>query len=178
MMATKKQRGGSSVVSSKGTSKTPPRVAHAAAEMAGDLISQSLHGMTTSVNEDDLEKLRGLAERTKATRLARGYTSATEFCLHAGVSKQYLGNIEFNRSKRPEAMPIVKIARTLNVTVDWLLTGEGLPAGEVLDLQPSEFDFVRALREMPLHDKTIVEHIMRPFIQQFGKPKAKAPAKA
>jgi transcriptional regulator with XRE-family HTH domain len=172
-MATKKQRGGSTDAPSKGTSKTPPRVASSAAEMA----SEMLHGLTTSVSEEDLVKLRGLAERTKATRLARGYTSATEFCLHAGISKQYLGNIELHRSKRPEAMPIVKIARTLNVTVDWLLTGEGLPTGEMLDLQPSEFDFVRAYRQMPLHDKTIVEHIMRPFIQQYGKPKTKPSSK-
>jgi transcriptional regulator with XRE-family HTH domain len=164
-MATKKQRDGSRESSRRDVPRTPAQTAKAE--------RFTTERATSSLTEDDLEKLQGLAQRTKATRLLRGFTSATEFALKAGVSKQYLGNIEFNRSKRPEAMPIVKIARTLNVTVDWLLTGEGLPVGDILDLQPSEFDFVRALREMPVHDKAIVEHIMKPYTTKFGKPPEK-----
>lgn len=133
-------------------------------------------GSAASVSKDDLQRLKGLAERTKATRTARGYESATEFCIMAGVSKQYLGNIELGRVARPEAMPMIKVARALNVSLDWLLTGEGLPTGDTLKILPKEFDMLRALREASEDDRKVVSIILKPYMQTPGKPSRRSKA--
>ena len=126
-----------------------------------------------TVSNEDLQRLKQLSQRIKGARLARGFKSAAACADSAGVTRQYLSNVEKRQSVRPEAMPMLKLARALNVTMDWLLTGEGLPNGSALEILPHEFDLLEALRRAELQDRKTVEHVLRPYLKTFGKPPKK-----
>lgn len=161
-MPTKKQRGGSGIEISE--QKAAAALLDVDSNSAGEL-----NGHTTSISREDLDRLEGLALRLRATRKRRGFLIAKEFCDMAGVSKQYLGNIELQRTKRPEALPMVKIARALNVSLEWLLTGEGIPAGEVKDISSTEFDLITGFRSAKPEEKNIIQMILAAYITQPGK---------
>ena len=96
-----------------------------------------------------------MGERIKGARLARGYAVAAEFARDAGVSKQYLGNLEKNRVEKPDANQLVKIARAASVTVDWIMTGEGLPS-RTSSLSPEESEHLAMLRSLSDDKRTLV----------------------
>ena len=122
-----------------------------------------------SVTAQDLQRIKGLARRTKAARLAAGFTNASQFALYVGVSKQYLRNIEHQKCLSPQAVPIAKIARGLNVTIDWLLTGAGLPGVEALDIQPQEFDLLEAYRAAKQSERATVVMVLNRYLKIPGK---------
>lgn len=63
-----------------------------------------------------------LGKRIEGARLARGYEESAAFARACGVSKQYLYNLEKDLVKKPDPAQLMKIAITLNVTLDWIST--------------------------------------------------------
>lgn len=76
-----------------------------------------------SVTHGEIWQLEGLASRLRAARIMAGYLRPSEFAEACGVSRQYLCNLETDKVRRPEALPLMKIARTAGVSMEWLLTG-------------------------------------------------------
>lgn len=63
-----------------------------------------------------------IGERIKNLRKQKGY-SLTELADLANVSKSYLSNIERNLNQNPSILFLMKLARPLDVSIDFLLTG-------------------------------------------------------
>lgn len=133
-------------------------------QKAGDLISAA-----ASVTFGEIWQLDGLADRTKSTRIQRGYINKSEFCDSIGISRQYLSNIELGITQRPEAMPMLKIARALNVSIYWLLTGEGTQTGAELEISPQEAALLHALRSAKPDEHKVVELILKPYLTPHKK---------
>lgn len=66
----------------------------------------------------------GWQERIRTTREARGL-SQREVAGRAGLSHAALSKLETGQRPRAEAWALLKIARVLGVSLDWLLSGEG-----------------------------------------------------
>lgn len=58
-----------------------------------------------------------LGTRIEGARLARGYENGAAFAREAGVSKQYLHNIEKDLVKKPDPDQLMKIAYALKGSV-------------------------------------------------------------
>lgn len=69
-----------------------------------------------------------LGQRIIGARKAAGWEQAASFARDAGVSKQYLANLEKDKVDKPDPAQLKLIADALGVTLDWLWSGEGLPS--------------------------------------------------
>lgn len=65
-----------------------------------------------------------IGDRIKAARLEAGLTQQ-EVATEVGVSRAAVALWESNQSKTLKGQNLVRVARALNVTPDWLLTGRG-----------------------------------------------------
>ncbi|WP_082235938.1 helix-turn-helix domain-containing protein [Halobacillus massiliensis] len=65
-----------------------------------------------------------IGERIKTIRKDRGL-SINKFAKQAGVSKSYVSNIERGVQENPSLGVLDKMASTLNVSIQDLLSGEG-----------------------------------------------------
>lgn len=63
-----------------------------------------------------------IGERIKKLRYAKGY-SITELAESANISKSYLSYIERNLNKNPSIHFLMKLAKPLDVSMEYLLTG-------------------------------------------------------
>ncbi|MGG3468156.1 helix-turn-helix domain-containing protein [Neobacillus pocheonensis] len=63
-----------------------------------------------------------IGERIKKLRDEKGY-SITELAELANISKSYLSYIERNLNKNPSIHFLMKLAKTLDVSMEYLLTG-------------------------------------------------------
>ena len=63
-----------------------------------------------------------IGERIKRLREEKGY-SITELANCANVSKSYLSYIERNLNRNPSIQFLIKVAKPLDVTIEYLLTG-------------------------------------------------------
>jgi transcriptional regulator with XRE-family HTH domain len=78
----------------------------------GAFPSEKEHGVSSSVGE-----------RIKQRRLEIGWTQ-DQLCTKAGLSKSFLSELE-NGKRNVSASNLLDIARTLNVSLDYLMTGKG-----------------------------------------------------
>jgi transcriptional regulator with XRE-family HTH domain len=60
-------------------------------------------------------------------RVASGYPNAASFARKIGFEKQYLWNLETGKVGKPDPIRLVILAKALNVSLEWLITGEGDP---------------------------------------------------
>ena len=88
-----------------------------------------------------------IGSRIEGARKARGHDKAAPFARYAGVSKQYLDNLEKDRVTKPDPAKLAKIAIALNVTLDWLWCGFGLP-GRNQVINESEWDLIEKYRTL------------------------------
>lgn len=96
-----------------------------------------------------------LGQRIKGARLARGYMNAAAFARHCGVSKQYLGNLEKDKVTKPDPGKLDKIAVGAGVSMEWLLSGVGLPDRSHA-LSSEEQELVRIFRALTEDNRTEV----------------------
>ncbi|HEY8095499.1 MAG TPA: helix-turn-helix transcriptional regulator [Methylobacter sp.] len=68
-----------------------------------------------------------LGKRIEEVRLVRGYQNAAAFARKIGLDKQYLWNLEKDKVEKPDPLRMVIIAKGLNASLEWLITGEGDP---------------------------------------------------
>lgn len=68
-------------------------------------------------------ELREYAQRMKEARKAAGY-SIMQVCIKTGVDKNTVVNIEHARYGGT-IMKVAKLAKAYNVSMDWLVTGNG-----------------------------------------------------
>jgi transcriptional regulator with XRE-family HTH domain len=78
----------------------------------GAFPSEKEHGVSSSVGE-----------RIKQRRLEIGWTQ-DQLCTKAGLSKSFVSELE-NGKRSVSASNLLDIARTLNVSLDYLMTGKG-----------------------------------------------------
>lgn len=128
-------------------------------QKANELISES-----ASVTHGEIWQLEGLAHRTRQRRTELGFLNQSEFCTATGISRQYLSNIESGKVKRPEAMPMLKIARALDVSIYWLLTGEGPKTGDELAVTPREAALLHAIRAAKPDEHKMIELVLKPYL--------------
>ena len=67
-----------------------------------------------------------LGKRIEGARIALGYPNAAAFSRKVGIDKQYLWNLEKDKVEKPDPSRMVMLARALNVSIEWLITGEGV----------------------------------------------------
>jgi transcriptional regulator with XRE-family HTH domain len=80
-----------------------------------------------------------LGKRIEETRLALGYQNAAAFARKIGLDKQYLWNLEKDKVEKPDPSRMVILAKTLNVSLEWLITGEDTsPTSGTLNKQELE----------------------------------------
>ena len=65
----------------------------------------------------------GIATRLKKARKSRGYTQST-LADAIGVSRGVIANIEYEKTQ-PQSLVLHAICETLQISEDWLLTGDG-----------------------------------------------------
>lgn len=97
--------------------------------------------------DDRYNSAMSLGNRIIGARLARGYEQSAEFARSCGVSKQYMNNLEKDKVTKPDPSQLMKIAIALNVTLDWLWTGEGLPGRNQM-IDSDEWDIVSLYRRL------------------------------
>lgn len=80
-----------------------------------------------------------LGERLKLLREARGWTQG-QLAEYAGVTRSWLSNVESGEIDNPRADLLLRVARRLGVTIEFLITGDP-PGGEDsrLHVQIGEF---------------------------------------
>jgi transcriptional regulator with XRE-family HTH domain len=88
-----------------------------------------------------------LGKRIEGARLAKGYEESASFARACGISKQTMHNLENDLVKKPDPATLMKIAVALNVTLDWLWTGEGLPGRNQL-IDSGEWEVVSLYRQL------------------------------
>ncbi len=99
-----------------------------------------------------------LGSRIKGARLAAGYGEGqgATFARDAGVSRQYLNNLEKDRVRKPDPNELVKIARCANIDLEWLITGDDLLPRKVR-LSPLDKHLISIFRELPeAHQQAVV----------------------
>jgi transcriptional regulator with XRE-family HTH domain len=72
-------------------------------------------------------QLMSLGKRIEGARLALGFANAAAFARKIGIDKQYLWNLENDKVEKPDPSRMVMLAKGLNVSLEWLITGEGTP---------------------------------------------------
>jgi transcriptional regulator with XRE-family HTH domain len=65
-----------------------------------------------------------LGDRIHKARKAKRKYTLQDLATEAGTSKGYIWELENNSNANPSAKLLLRIAQALNVTVDWLLTGD------------------------------------------------------
>jgi len=88
-----------------------------------------------------------IGHRIIGARLAAGFKNASDFARVAGVSRQYLNNLERDKVSKPDPAMLAKIADAANVDDHWLITGDGLPE-RTLRLSPEEQDLIAAYKKL------------------------------
>lgn len=88
-----------------------------------------------------------LGKRIEGSRLARGYEESASFARACGISKQTMHNLEKDLVKKPDPATLHRIAIALNVTLDWLWTGEGVPSRNQM-IDANEWEVVQAYRQL------------------------------
>lgn len=123
--------------------------------------STELVSPQSSVTHGEIWQMSGLGDRLRVTRIKSGFENQGEFAQHADVSRQYVSNIETGKVSRPEAMPMLKISKALNVSLVWLLTGEELEPGPKLDITPIEANTIKRLREASPDQQKIIDLVLK-----------------
>jgi len=98
-------------------------------------------------------------KRLEGARQARGYEESAAFARACGVSKQYMYNLEKDRVSKPDPAQLMKIALVLNVTLDWLWTGEGLPSRNQM-IDHEEWELVCSYRRLSYDVRKRVREII------------------
>lgn len=105
-----------------------------------------------------------LGKRIEGARLARGYEEGAAFARACGVSKQYLSNLEKDVPTKPDPGQLMKIALVLNVTLDWLWTGEGLPSrNQMIDAE--EWEIVSIYRRLSYDTRKIARERINDLLE-------------
>ena len=68
-----------------------------------------------------------IGKRLEGARLAAGYQYASDVARAAGVTKQYLHNLENDLVTKPDPNKLAPICRALGVSMEWIVTGRGKP---------------------------------------------------
>jgi transcriptional regulator with XRE-family HTH domain len=103
-----------------------------------------------------------MGKRIEGARLAAGFTKASDFAKACGVSKQYLHNLEHGKVEKPDPANLILLAKVLNVSVEWLITGAGDPARS-LGRTENERDLLRCFRMLDPEQQTIILHTVHRF---------------
>lgn len=68
-----------------------------------------------------------LGQRIVGARLAAGYKRPSDLARAIGIDRQYLFNLENDKVAKPDPSRVALIAQAVNVSTEWLVTGQGSP---------------------------------------------------
>lgn len=101
-----------------------------------------------------------IGKRIKGARLAAGFRYAADLARAAQVSKQYLFNLEHDKVKKPDPHQLLLIASVLHVSIEWLVTGKGLPGTD--QIKPGmQADIIRAYAQLTRNQQQIVLNLAK-----------------
>ena len=95
-------------------------------------------------------------QRINDALTARGW-SQKRLEIRSGVSQQHISQI-VNGERKPGITTVVKLARALDVSLDWLA---GLPPREPGALEPDEEELLKAYRELDEAHQGVVLNMVR-----------------
>lgn len=96
-------------------------------DQGADLLNEKRVDSRPAVAFSRKRKFSGIGERARSVRCAMGVTqrAITEIC---GLAQGVLANIEKGRTPDPSGQTVTLLARALDVSVEWLVTGEERPS--------------------------------------------------
>ena len=110
-----------------------------------------------------------IGDRMKYLRKGKNLTQKKVAGLIDEVSQSTLARIELGIAN-PSAKDIMNICKFFNVSIDWLLTGEGdMNRGKGLILSKEEIDFINKYRRLNRDDKLRMLERMQVFIEFYEK---------
>jgi transcriptional regulator with XRE-family HTH domain len=86
-----------------------------------------------------------IGKRIEETRLALSYKNAAAFARKIGLDKQYLWNLETDKVRKPDPLRMLILAKALNVSLEWLITGEG-PSYSGYTLNQNQLEIIDFLK--------------------------------
>jgi transcriptional regulator with XRE-family HTH domain len=81
----------------------------------------------------------------------------------AGISQSSLCELEKGESKMPSAKALHGLAKALNVTPAWIITGKD---GEIEQITQQEADLVQAVRGLTVEQQQAVYNVVRSMTQR------------
>lgn len=96
-----------------------------------------------------------LGDRIVALREGFGWSQGM-LALRAGVEQTWLSNVEVGRTKKPDPEYLVRVARALSTSVEYLVTGEH--QGEAVTITGPEHQASR-LRRLARYPEQILERL-------------------
>ena len=98
-----------------------------------------------------------------------------EFAARLGISQGNLSDMENNKYS-PSAATLLSVIRCFNVSIDWLLTGDGPVTIQVKkeselkeetdSLTEKEIELLSVFEQIPEEQKDLVINILKPFIKE------------
>lgn len=122
-----------------------------------------------SDGERTLNKI-GIGKRIKESRIARGYTQK-ELAERVQINISTICRYETGLIESPRKVVITEIARKLNVSPSWLITGEtdteydSQKNSEAVYLRKQEYDLIKKYRKLNDKDRDTVEQVINVFIK-------------
>ena len=122
---------------------------------------------STIVDNSHIASLRGsgrihtmsIGKRIEGARLAAGYQYASDLARAAGVTKQYLHNLENDLVTKPDPNKLAPICRALGVSMEWIVTGRGKPGGALP--APDSSDLERAWSRLPKDQQAAMLEVIK-----------------
>jgi transcriptional regulator with XRE-family HTH domain len=100
-----------------------------------------------------------IGKRIEGARLAAGYQYASDLARAAGVTKQYLHNLENDLVTKPDPNKLAPICRALGVSMEWIVTGRGKPGGGLP--APDSSDLERAWSRLPKDQQAAMLEVIK-----------------
>jgi transcriptional regulator with XRE-family HTH domain len=108
----------------------------------------------------DRIRTMSIGKRIEGARFAAGYQYASDLARAAGVTKQYLHNLENDLVFKPDPNKLAPICRALGVSMEWVVTGRGKPGRVSTDLAGPD-DLAAAWSKLPKEQQAAMLEVIK-----------------
>ena len=114
--------------------------------------------MISNFREEVLALITGIGERIKKRRKELNLTH-TQIKEETGISSGNMSSIESGKTI-PSASALIKLSKTLNCSIDWMVTGES-PISENFKISDIEERLLTGFRKLPEEDQNELIEILQ-----------------
>lgn len=114
--------------------------------------------MISNFREEVLALITGIGERIKKRRKELNLTH-TQIKEETGISSGNMSSIESGKTL-PSASALIKLSKTLNCSIDWMVTGES-PISENFKISDIEERLLTGFRKLPEEDQNELIEILQ-----------------